>query len=116
MYPEGVRLHVVSFFQEIYIVQNFRFETFVFQFSRITLCHLNAIIRQCEMRMFVLHAFFQAKLRYNPIELDPEDMCRMASEQPQVFCCNECFQLIDICSLQNAFWINCIGGFFVSPF
>lgn len=26
----------------------------------------------------------QAKLRYDPIELDPEDMCRMASEQPQV--------------------------------
>ena len=27
----------------------------------------------------------QAKLRYDPIELDPEDMCRMASEQPQVW-------------------------------
>lgn len=26
----------------------------------------------------------QAKLRYDPIELDPEEMCRMASEQPQV--------------------------------
>ena len=26
----------------------------------------------------------QAKLRYDPVELDPEDMCRMASEQPQV--------------------------------
>ena len=27
---------------------------------------------------------FQAKLRYDPVELDPEDMCRLASEQPQV--------------------------------
>lgn len=26
----------------------------------------------------------QAKLRYDPVELDPEDMCRMASEDPQV--------------------------------
>ena len=26
----------------------------------------------------------QAKLRYDPVELDPEDMCRLASEQPQV--------------------------------
>ena len=26
----------------------------------------------------------QAKLRYDPVEIDPEDMCRMASEQPQV--------------------------------
>ena len=26
----------------------------------------------------------QAKLRYDPVELDPEDMCRMASEQPRV--------------------------------
>ena len=26
----------------------------------------------------------QAKLRYDPVELDPEEMCRMASEQPQV--------------------------------
>ncbi len=29
----------------------------------------------------------QAKLRYDPVELDPEDMCRMASEQPQVGYC-----------------------------
>nr|KAG5708707.1 hypothetical protein BaRGS_034924 [Batillaria attramentaria] len=26
----------------------------------------------------------EAKLRYDPVELDPEEMCRMASEQPQV--------------------------------
>lgn len=26
----------------------------------------------------------QAKLRYDPVELDPEEMCRMASEEPQV--------------------------------
>ncbi|XP_028400533.1 DNA polymerase epsilon catalytic subunit A-like [Dendronephthya gigantea] len=30
-----------------------------------------------------LKAVTKAKLRYNPIELDPEEMCRMASEQPQ---------------------------------
>ena len=27
---------------------------------------------------------FQAKLRYNPVEVDPEDMVRMASEEPRV--------------------------------
>ena len=37
----------------------------------------------------ILHGSFffplnQAKLRYDPVELDPEEMCRMASEQPQV--------------------------------
>ena len=31
-----------------------------------------------------LKAATKAKLRYDPIELDPEEMCRMASEQPQV--------------------------------
>ncbi|EDV21734.1 uncharacterized protein TRIADDRAFT_30078 [Trichoplax adhaerens] len=31
-----------------------------------------------------LKAVTKAKLRYNPIELDPEEMCRMASEQPQI--------------------------------
>ena len=31
-----------------------------------------------------LLTLFQAKLRYDPVELDPEDMCRLASEQPQV--------------------------------
>ncbi|CAH3120153.1 unnamed protein product [Pocillopora meandrina] len=30
-----------------------------------------------------LKATTKAKLRYDPIELDPEEMCRMASEQPQ---------------------------------
>ena len=24
-------------------------------------------------------------LRYDPVELDPEEMCKMAKEQPQVF-------------------------------
>ncbi len=36
----------------------------------------------------MMHCFMfclQAKLRYDPVELDPEDMCRMASEQPQVY-------------------------------
>ncbi|XP_069115944.1 LOW QUALITY PROTEIN: DNA polymerase epsilon catalytic subunit A-like [Argopecten irradians] len=31
-----------------------------------------------------LKAVAKAKLRYNPVEMDPEDMCRMASEEPQV--------------------------------
>ncbi|XP_075749504.1 DNA polymerase epsilon catalytic subunit 1 [Rhipicephalus microplus] len=31
-----------------------------------------------------LKAVAKAKLRYDPVELDPEDMCRMATEQPQV--------------------------------
>jgi DNA polymerase epsilon subunit 1 len=31
-----------------------------------------------------LKAVAKAKLCYDPVELDPEDMCRLASEQPQV--------------------------------
>lgn len=31
-----------------------------------------------------LKAVAKAKLCYNPVELDPEDMCLLASEQPQV--------------------------------
>ncbi|XP_046401826.1 DNA polymerase epsilon catalytic subunit 1 [Ischnura elegans] len=31
-----------------------------------------------------LKAVAKAKLRYDPVELDPEDMCRMASEQPDI--------------------------------
>ena len=31
-----------------------------------------------------LKAATKAKLRYDPVEVDPEDMCRMATEQPQV--------------------------------
>ncbi|KAF9822927.1 hypothetical protein SFRURICE_012081, partial [Spodoptera frugiperda] len=31
-----------------------------------------------------LKAVAKAKLRYDPVELDPEEMCRMAAEQPQV--------------------------------
>ena len=30
-----------------------------------------------------LKATTRAKLRYDPVELDPEDMCRMACEDPQ---------------------------------
>lgn len=32
-----------------------------------------------------LKAAAKAKLGYDPVELDPEDMCRMATEEPQVF-------------------------------
>lgn len=31
-----------------------------------------------------LKAVAKAKLRYDPVELDPEDMCSLAAEQPQV--------------------------------
>lgn len=31
-----------------------------------------------------LKAVAKAKLRYNPVELDPEEMCRMATEKPQI--------------------------------
>ena len=31
-----------------------------------------------------LKAVAKAKLNYNPIELDPEEMCSLAIEQPQV--------------------------------
>ena len=34
-----------------------------------------------------LKATTKAKLRYDPVELDPEDMCRMACEDPQVCVC-----------------------------
>ena len=30
-----------------------------------------------------LKAATKAKLRYDPVEVNPEDMCRMATEQPQ---------------------------------
>jgi len=31
-----------------------------------------------------LKAVAKAKLRYDPVELDPEDMCRLATDEPQV--------------------------------
>lgn len=31
-----------------------------------------------------LKAAAKAKLSYDPVELDPEEMCRMATEEPQV--------------------------------
>lgn len=31
-----------------------------------------------------LKAVAKAKLRYDPVELDPEEMCRLASEEPEV--------------------------------
>ncbi|KYN42982.1 DNA polymerase epsilon catalytic subunit A [Trachymyrmex septentrionalis] len=31
-----------------------------------------------------LKAVAKAKLRYDPVELDPEDMCRLASEEPEI--------------------------------
>ena len=42
----------------------------------------------CWLRLWLYLWFYaslslQAKLRYDPIELDPEEMCRMASEEPQ---------------------------------
>ncbi|KAJ8673754.1 hypothetical protein QAD02_005016 [Eretmocerus hayati] len=33
-----------------------------------------------------LKAVAKAKLRYDPVEIDPEDMCRLAAEQPEVLC------------------------------
>ena len=35
------------------------------------------------LRYNYIYKFLKAKLRYDPVEVDPEDMCRMASEQPQ---------------------------------
>ncbi|XP_054075780.1 DNA polymerase epsilon catalytic subunit A-like [Rissa tridactyla] len=37
-----------------------------------------------------LKAAAKAKLGYDPVELDPEEMCRMATEEPQVFCRSNC--------------------------
>lgn len=31
-----------------------------------------------------LKAVAKAKLRYDPVELDPEDMCKLASEEPEM--------------------------------
>lgn len=31
-----------------------------------------------------LKAVAKAKLRYDPVELDPEDMCQLAADDPQV--------------------------------
>ncbi|XP_031784892.1 DNA polymerase epsilon catalytic subunit A [Nasonia vitripennis] len=33
-----------------------------------------------------LKAVAKAKLRYDPVELDPEEMCKLAAEQPEVMC------------------------------
>ena len=46
-------------------------------------CTVDRNILNFIKRIFV-RFFCKAKLRYDPIELDPEEMCRMASEQPQV--------------------------------
>jgi len=41
-----------------------------------------------------LKAAAKAKLGYDPVELDPEEMCRMATEEPQVFpSCAACIPL-----------------------
>lgn len=47
-----------------------------------------------------LKAAAKAKLGYDPVELDPEEMCRMATEEPQVFpslCCISSEQLENKC-------------------
>ena len=41
-------------------------------------------LQACGCHMTQTPPTVQAKLRYDPVELDPEDMCRMASEQLQV--------------------------------
>ena len=37
-----------------------------------------------------LKAVAKAKLRYDPVELDPEEMCRMANEQVNLRICQFC--------------------------
>ena len=37
-----------------------------------------------------LKAVAKAKLRYDPVELDPEEMCRMANEQVNFWICLLC--------------------------
>ena len=37
-----------------------------------------------------LKAVAKAKLRYDPVELDPEEMCRMANEQVNLRICLLC--------------------------
>ena len=48
----------------------------------------------------------QAKLRYDPVELDPEDMCRLANEQPQVCmlagACGKPFSTCNYCTVTPA--------------
>ena len=48
------------------------------------ICSIGDEFNQSLTTLIVWFFFIQAKLRYDPIELDPEEMCRMASEQPQV--------------------------------
>ena len=38
----------------------------------------------CVMMISYLKATTKAKLRYDPIELDPEEICRMATGEPRV--------------------------------
>lgn len=45
-----------------------------------------------------LKAVAKAKLRYDPVELDPEDMCSLAAEQPQVIIVMQDL-LLDLCEI-----------------
>ena len=52
----------------------------------------------------------QAKLRYDPVELDPEDMCRMANEQPQV---GSVCPFIYLLVMYRCIYIYCVSSLIV---
>ena len=68
----------------------------------IMLCFIWLLTSQCRIFSWVrrdsylpvgsqnLKAVAKAKLRYDPVELNPEDMCRMANEEPQVETLRQC--------------------------
>lgn len=61
-----------------------------FYFSKDTLCVSLSLFRWVKRDSYLpvgshnLKAAAKAKLSYDPVELDPEEMCRMATEEPQV--------------------------------
>jgi len=62
------------------------FSTKVTSDASVMVCYLRWVKRDSYLPVgsHNLKAVAKAKLRYDPVEIDPEDMCRLASEQPQV--------------------------------
>ena len=58
-----------------------------FIFLDVDVFKLHCPLKSCDGEVMMVNYYFQAKLRYDPVELDPEDMCRLANEQPQVRMC-----------------------------
>lgn len=65
---------------------NFRLITFQRDLSNLFFLYVRWVKRDSYLPVgsHNLKAAAKAKLGYDPVELDPEEMCRMATEEPQV--------------------------------